>query len=218
MAHRDRTYMIVEAPNGGAPQHNPVLGDQSGQVWPANQLLIFNKSLENPPLKKVDHYRIRFEIYDFNSSLLRFTPNEADMMWVQKGTGSGSCPTSQCYMPDSIWVDDYHPQGKWIDVINMDMRVEEFWFTLNLVDKSNPTSTSYVPVDPGGGNQNGGMAGSALTLNSMLVAGGTTGAIVGIGATAVANNAFVPMDALIYGVGGAVAGLVVAFVVGRSNL
>lgn len=158
MAKKDRTYKIVEALTGGPLKGNPVLGDEEGKIIPANQLLVFNKTTDG--LRKVDHYRIRFEIEDFSGSPLRFVPDIDNVMWAQKGIGKNSCPTSACHLPGVFWVDDTHPQGKWIDVINMDMTKEEFWFTLNLVDKSNPTSTTYVPVDPGGGNENGGSAGS----------------------------------------------------------
>ena len=187
MAQKDRTYMIVEGPNGGPPQATPVLGNSNGQVLPANQLLIFNKNQDQ--MNKVDHYRVRFEIYGFNNSPLRFTPTEADMFWVQLGSGAGSCPTARCGLPDTFWVAASHPQGKWIDVVNMDMRVEEFWFTLNLVAKNNPTS-AFVPVDPGGGNQNGGLTatppGGGGGISSALAFG--TGLILGVAGTAAATG------------------------------
>lgn len=158
MAKKERTYKIVEALTGGPLKGNPVLGDKDGNVLPADQLIVFNKSTDD--MRKVDHYRIKFEIEDFSNSPLRFTAREADVMWVQKGNGPGSCPQSACSMPGVFWTDHVHPSGKYIEVINMDMTKEEFWFTLNLVNKSDPMSTTYVPVDPGGGNENGGSAGS----------------------------------------------------------
>jgi hypothetical protein len=61
----------------------------------------------------------------------------------------------------------------------MDMDKEEFWFTLNLVAKSDPTSTNYVPVDPGGDNQNGGLAGSRFELSILAtIALGVTAGLV----------------------------------------
>lgn len=164
MAKKDRYYKIVEALAGGPPKVSPVLADKDGHILPAKDLLIFDKNADQ--MRKVDHYRIRFEIDDFSNSRLRFVPNKDDAMWAQKGAGNSSCPTTACHMPGVFWVDDNpHPGGKWIDVINMDMQKEEFWFTLNLVDKSNPTSTNYVPVDPGGGNENGGAAGSGYKFD-----------------------------------------------------
>lgn len=163
MAKEDRTYKIVEALAGGPPNGSPVLGNKDGHILDPNDLLIFNKTTDK--LRKVDHYRIKFEIEDFGKSPLRFAPNKADAMWAQKGSGANACPTSACHMPGVFWIDDIHPQGKWIDVINMDMTEEEFWFTLNLVNKNNPTSTTFVPVDPGGGNENGGGAGSGTMFD-----------------------------------------------------
>jgi hypothetical protein len=166
MAKVDRKYQIVEAGIGGPPQGNPVLADRNGNPLPANQLLIFNKNTDG--MRKVDHYRIRFDIRGFGNSPLRFTPSRDDALWVKKGAGAGNCPTSAIHdMSDVIWIDEMDNDGEWIDVINMDMAVEEFWFTLNLVPKTNPGSTAYVPVDPGGGNQNGGSAGSGTTISSL---------------------------------------------------
>lgn len=164
MASKGRTYEVVEAVIGGPPSAKPVLS-HNGNILPPDQLLIFNKNTDQ--MKKVDHYRIRFDIKQFSKSPLRFTPTVSDVLWVKAGTGPASCPTSACHdMPGSIWVDAMDPAGEWIDVINMDMTTEEFWFTLNLVAKNDPTSTNYVPVDPGGGNQNGGLTKSGYDLSS----------------------------------------------------
>lgn len=155
MASIGRKYDVVENGLGGPPTSEPVLS-QNGTIIPKTQLIVFNKSLDRK--KKEDHYRIRFDIKGFSQSPLRFTPNEDDVLWVKAGVGPGNCPTSSCHdLPDTIWVADMDEDGEWIDVINMDMSRQEFWFTLNLVAKSNPTSTNYVPVDPGGGNENGGL-------------------------------------------------------------
>jgi hypothetical protein len=164
MAKKDRTYKIVEAGTGGPLKGNPVLGDKDGNVLPADQLLIFNKTKDG--IRKVDHYRIRFEIENFSNSPLRFVPDASNVMWAQTGNGKSACPTSPCEMPGVFWVDRCDQQGKWIDVINMDLIREEFWFTLNLVPKSDPTSTNYVPVDPGGGNENNGSAGSGSSFDA----------------------------------------------------
>lgn len=165
MASKGRTYEVVEAVIGGPPTGKPVLS-QNGNIIPSDQLLVFNKNTDK--IKKVDHYRIRFDIKQFSKSPLRFTPTQSDVLWVKTGTGPATCPTSACHdIPDTIWVDAMDPDGEWIDVINMDMSVEEFWFTLNLVAKSDPTSTNYVPVDPGGGNQNGGLTKSGFDVASL---------------------------------------------------
>ena len=59
--------------------------------------------------------------------------------------------------------------------------IEDFWFTLNFVDKSiaSPTQADYVPLDPGGGNQNNGAPGSDFQSNySTTIALGFTAGLV----------------------------------------
>lgn len=160
-----RTYDVVEDVIGGPPTVKPVLS-QNGNIIPPNQLLIFYKNTNNLP--KWDHYRVRFDIKRFSQSPLRFTPNKSDVLWVKQGSDSTNCPTSPCHdMANTIWVEEMDEDGEWIDVINMDMDCAKFWFTLNLVAKSDPTSNNYVPVDPGGENQNGGVTRAAFELSSL---------------------------------------------------
>lgn len=162
MGYKKRTYKIEEEGTGGPPNANPVLS-QNGQVIPPNVPLVFNKNADN--MKRVDHYRLRFDIKGFGSSRLRFVPDIQNVMWVHTGN---ACPEEQCAMPGVFWVDAMDGDGEWIDIINMDMTAEAFWFTLNLVDKANPNSTDYVPLDPGGVNQNGGLGGSGFSFGSLF--------------------------------------------------
>lgn len=161
MGHTKRTYEIKVVLTGSPLKPEPVLLEDN-RVIPPGEKIIFNKNTDK--MKKVDHYRLRFIIKDFSASKLRFVPSRADVMWVHTGT---SCPTSPCEMPNVFWVDDVDKDGEWIDVINMDLVVEDFWFTLNFVDKSiaNPTPADYVPLDPGGGNQNNGSSGSGTRFD-----------------------------------------------------
>ncbi len=155
MAKR-RTYKIKAVMTGDPPARELRLLYKN-QVLNPKVPILFDKDKDG--MKKVDHYRIRFDIDEFGNSQLRFTPNIDDVLWVQPGK---SCPESQCHMPGVFYVDAMDDDGEWIDVINMDMVKEELWFTLNLVDKSDPTCTNYVPLDPGAGNQNGGQPGSDI--------------------------------------------------------
>lgn len=176
MGHEKREYKIVDAATGGAPKGTPALADENGNVIapsPPNQpeqRLIFNKHTDN--MRKVDHYRIRFDIKDFKNSTLRFVPNRDDVFWVQEGT---ECPTNRCGLPGVIWVDDVDKGGEWIDVINMDLAKLDFQFTLNFVDKTitNPTQADYVDLDPGGGNEDQGGGGSGFTVSYAAIAVGT---------------------------------------------
>ena len=106
--------------------------------------------------------------------------------------------------------------GKWIDIINMDLVKEDFWFTLNFCDKSisNPTQADYVPLDPGGGNQNEGSAGS--DFQSYALAGTAAGAVAAMAAAALlSENNLVAQNLLIYGLIGAVLGGIIGLVFGR---
>ncbi len=209
MGHEKRNYDIKIVMNGNEPE--PVLIDD-GHVIGSNDVLIFNKKTDG--LKKVDHYRLTFEIQDFDDSPLRFVPNEKDVFWVQAGE---ECPRDFSELPGVIWVDHVHPKGKRIEVINMDMTELRFQFTLNFVDKNiaNPTKADYIALDPGGGNQNAGGPGSGFTFESNLLAGGMAGAIVGLGAASFAAGGFVPAQALAFAAAGAVVGLTVGLVLDR---
>lgn len=166
MSRVDLEYLIVEAGIGGPPQGNPVLANEDGGIIPPDDLLVFNKS-DHPNMKKTDHFCIKFKIKEFDNSLLRFPPvsNMANAMWAQPGTNNNSCPRTACEMKGIFYSERVHPQGKWLEVVNMDMQVETFWFALNLVPKTDPASTNYVQVDPGGDNRNNGAPGFDKGLN-----------------------------------------------------
>lgn len=170
MAKVDRKYWIVErGTTDQPPQNDPILVDEQGREVDLLNKAIFNKASGN--WKKVDHYRIRFEIKERGPPRLRFAPNEADVLWTKKGGGASNCPTTACYdLKYEFWVDDMHSNGKWIDVINMDLEPTEFWFTLNLVAMTN-VGGPFVPVDPPGDNRNGGGAGSGFTSSALLPIG-----------------------------------------------
>lgn len=206
MGHKDRDYEIKMLMTGDPPKPEPVLS-KNGHVIGPNDVIIFNKYTDK--MDKTDFYKIKFEIDEFGKSPLRFVPSQNDVMWVQEGT---NCPEEYCELPGIIWVNKVHPQGKWIEVINMDMNPLRFQFTLNFVDKTitNPTKADYVALDPGGGNENGGNP-PLIDYASVIL----TGAIVGIGATVLATNAFDAPNALIYGLGGALVGLIVKFLLDR---
>lgn len=211
MSYTKREYQIAEEMTGTPPKPTPVLKSAGKTIGPT-EAIVFNKN--DNGMKKVDHYRVRFTIVDFKNTHLRFVPTMADALWAH--TDINKCPDSPCSMPGVFWIDDMDKKGEWIDVINMDMIPEDFRFTLNFVDKtnSNPTQADYVPLDPTGSNQNAGGSGSFYT-SSFLSTGVVTGLIVGFGTVALANNDFVAQTALLYGLGGALVGLIVGFLLDR---
>lgn len=167
MAKWDRKYKIEMVMSGNPPQPKPVL-KQNGQPILPDVRIVFNKDRDG--MKKVDHYRIRFEMDNPNQTNLRFIRNQADVMWCHIAP---TCPNSFCEMPGVFWVDAIDPAGEWIDVINMDMVVQDFHFTLNFADKTNPNPTpaDYVPLDPIGGNEDRGGAGSSFQISALTAAG-----------------------------------------------
>ena len=210
MAKEDRTYRVVERGTMSAPQNDPILVDKKGDEVNISNPATFNKQ---GALRKVDHYRIKFVIEDFDDSRLRFAPNASDVLWVKKGGGAGDCPTTACDdLPYEIWVDKMHERGKSIEVINMDLQPTDFWFTLNLVDKNN-VSGPFVPVDPPGGNQNGGSAGSGFTFKSITV-GAVTGLVVGFGAL-IGSAGFDAPNLWISTLIGGLIGAIIGFVLDR---
>lgn len=209
MSHKKLTYKI----HVDMSQNPPVsLVDNNGKVVNSTNPLVFDKNKDD--IRKVDPYRIRFDIKDFGSSPLRFVPNKADVFWAQEGA---ACPRTRCGIPGVVWVDDVDKKGEWIDVINMDLTELKFQFTLNFCDKSisNPTEADYIPLDPPGDNQDGGGTGSGFTFSSFLTVGAVTGVTVGIGTAALVSNGFIPQDSLLYGIGGALVGLIVGFLFDR---
>jgi hypothetical protein len=181
MAKKDRTYKLEILMTGNPPAPEPVLK--------GNPPLVFNKAINN--MKKVDHYRIRFELDNPNKTNLRFIQDMANVMWVHGDIAQ--CPSSPCAMPGVIWVDEIDSDGEWIDVINMDLVAEKFRFTLNLADKSiqNPSPADYVPLDPIGENQNRGSLGSDRMMLADLTVSIGVGLVAGLVAFAAAET-FLP--------------------------
>jgi hypothetical protein len=182
MAKKDKKFKIEALMSGNPPVHQLTLRNENGHVIGPTDPIPFNKS--NDGMKKVDHYRIRFELQNPNQTNLRFVDKVSDAMWCHT---LAACPNSPCEMPGVFWVDAIDNDRKWVDVINMDLTVQEFRFTLNLVDRNivNPTQADYVPLDPIGDNQDRGSAGSTKDLS--VAAAIIVGIVAGLAAFAGAN-------------------------------
>lgn len=169
MGHKKRTIYVAVAAVGNPPATAFTMRE-NGQVLDPDVPIRFNKDVDG--LRKVDHYRIRFEIQNPGRTNLRFIPHIRDVMWAHKST---ECPTSFCEMPGEFWTDKIDKDREWIDVINMNMKPEAFKFTLNFADKSiqSPTPGDYVPFDPTGGNEDSGGGGSGFTVSYAAITVGT---------------------------------------------
>ena len=196
----DYKIRINNTPTGPKPE----LYDGSTHIPAGSIMRNFNKN--NDDLRKIGHYRLGFEIENFTASALRFVPNQADVMWVQWGT---QCPASPCSLPSEIWVDKMDPTGRRIEIINMDMTVGDFWFTLNFYEKGipNPTPADYIALDPGGTNSNTGGAGSELQSYAVLES--ATGALAGLASATYLDQGFIAQNALLCALGGAGLGLAI---------
>ena len=94
----------------------------------------------------------------------------------------------------------------------MDLVKEDFWFTLNFCEKTvtNPTPADYIPLDPGGGNQNEGSAGSDFQSYAMV--GAVSGAMAGFASALLMNRSFVAQELLLAGLVGAALGFLVGLI------
>jgi hypothetical protein len=209
-----RHYQIRVTETGNPLKPQLELLNEDGQPFGASEMIEFNKSVDK--MKRHESYRVRFSIENFDNCRLRFLPvssgvdpQDSDLMWAHR---QKSCPEDPCYMNDVIWVERAQHQGRWIEVVNRDKIVEDFWFTLNLCDKSqtSPTKADYIPLDPGGSNQNNG-----APFIEFMAASCLTGAIVGFGTAALTNGQPLISAGPTAAVGGAIVGLIVGMVLER---
>ncbi len=173
--------------------------------------LTFNKATDN--MKKTAHYKLNFDIDDSslaNADKVRFAPVNDDVMWVSEDITQ--CPETECHKKHAFWVDK-NVNGKKLTLINMDLKPERLRFRINLVKVSDPGARPFIFLDPIIGNGNNGSPESFVS--AMLVTGALTGALVGIGAATLATSGFVAPTALVYGIVGAVAGMIVGLVLDR---
>lgn len=203
---KDKREYVIRVTKVGADYHTELLENGVAK----NDDLDFDKNADG--LKKTDHYKLEFTID--NSQLadadkVRFAPSDADVMAVH--TDLNTCPPTGSQLQNVFWVDK-NKTGNKLQLINMDLKVEKLRFKINMVKISDPTATSFIELDPiiKNGNQGGSEPFSNFAVAPLL-----TGAIVGIGAAVFANAALVPQNALVFGIGGAIVGLIVGLVLDR---
>lgn len=176
---------------------------------PKTSELTFNKHTDK--LKKTDFYTLDFTIDDSSvahDDKVMFAPSNDDVLAVH--TDLAQCPPLGSHMPYTLWVDKNKSDK--LQLINMDLKPEKLRFKINLVKSSNPSSQDFIPLDP---IINNGNRGGEERLASFAYAPLLTGAIVGIGAALLANGALVPANALVFGIGGGIIGLIVGFLFDR---
>lgn len=154
-------------------------------------------------------FLIRYTIDDTANRGYRF-PTHANgndhldqALWA---TASGTCPTQPSHWDAVFEARSVEDGGQALVVWNKNAVVQNFAYTLRVVNGAN-----WLNLDPGGSNQNGG-----IPLFKSLAASVATGAIVGLASIATASSAFDASSALVYGIGGAIIGLVVGFLFDRA--
>lgn len=124
-----------------------------------------------------------------------------DALWAAE---TGGCPDRKSYWPVFRAMREERGGGTLV-VRNKNLEVQDFFYTLRVVRR-----TEWLDLDPGGSNQNGGEP--PLTAYAGLA---LTGAIVGLGTTALLTSEFVVSTGLLYAIGGALVGLVVGLLLDR---
>jgi hypothetical protein len=156
---------------------------------------------------KTRGFMIHFDLDDTNRPGYRFPTRQKhgntyleQALWVAE---TGGCPGHKSTWPVFRAMREEKGGGTLV-VKNTNPRVQDFWYTLRVVQ-----GADWLNLDPGGSNQNGGEP--PLTLYASII----TGALVGLGAALLPDEAFVASPALVLGLGGALAGLIVGWLLDR---
>lgn len=135
-------------------------------------------------------FMVHYDLDDGANPGYRFPTNQTNgndyldkALWVAQ---SSSCPTRQCKW-DVFEAKSVEKGGLTLVVRNKNETAADFAYTLRVIK-----GTTWLDLDPGGSNQNGGIP--FTTLASAVV----TGAVVGLGSAVLASNAFDAPTALIY--------------------
>ena len=164
-------------------------------------------------------FEVHFHLQDNTNLGYRFPPHSQKHEAVWSELGTGKCPSSQVREVFHV-IRVVESAGMSLEVLNPNPPIPDppnppagqgkFGYTLRV---TNDGGRTYLCLDPGGDNQNGPV--SRYDWSAAL-SGSLAGAVAAIGtAVILAGNTIHFSDALLYGVGGAVAGLIVGFVLGR---
>ena len=179
-----------------APGSNPPFKFESSDVpIDANNVIYFSNC------GKFKGFMVHYDLVDTANPGFIFPTQIDDALWV---TDSGPCPTQACKW-EQFEAKRVENGGHTLVVKNKNRTVQDFAYTLRVKN-----GTNWLDLDPGGSNQNGG-----LPLYESSAVGIVTGAVVGLGAAALATNALEPIGAVVFALGGAVVGLIVGFVLDR---
>lgn len=170
-----------------------------------------NKGDNGEFIFKNDHhpgFHVHFDIQEPNHGFLfPRTAKRNDAVWSE--LGNNGCPGPnvwEVFQPIRV-----SPNRKKlvVDNPNIDPVLGPFGFVLRVTDDDSDT---YWDLDPGGDNQNGPTQPFMEYLTAPLI----TGLVVGLGTVTLLRGSFVPdSTALIFGIGGALVGLLIGFLLRR---
>lgn len=203
MANDDRHYVIK--PNKTGAGYDPLLFENNVQKTGD---LEFDKVGDG--IKKTGFYKLYFTIDNSrvdDADKLIFASGNDRVMAVH--TDLRSCPPDGSQMQDAFWVDKN--ERRKLRLINMDLKEQKFRFKINMVREADPTG-ALIPLDPIVNNGNRGGAEPFVEFSYGPV---VAGAIAGLAAVLAINAGLMPANAIVFGIGGALVGLVVSLAFGR---
>lgn len=192
MAEKEVTVKVILQAPGSNP---PFKFESSDLPIDENNVIYFSNC------GKFKGFMVNYDLDDAANRGFRFPELTKEALWV---TESGPCPTQACTW-DVFEAKKVDKDGLRLVVKNTNETVQDFAYTLRVKN-----ATTWLPLDPGGSNQNGG-----IPLYESFSASMVTGGIVGMTTLALATNAFDASAALVYAVGGAIVGLIIGLLFDR---
>jgi hypothetical protein len=121
-----------------------------------------NESVNGEKMKKPDYFLIEFALDDQTTAKNLCVPaNPLDAAWIctPRQSNPPICPKTPCYDSD-IFVSAVDAENNTITIYNPDMIKESFQFTLRFlpVGADPKVPGNYLPYDPIGQNDNGGVS------------------------------------------------------------
>lgn len=160
---------------------------------------------------KNNHHRgfdVEFDLIDNSGLGYKFPPTDKMRSAVWSELGATSCPQAgkmDVFQPLSI-------KNNQMTLVahnpNFGSVVGKFYYMLRVTRDG---GSNYHPLDPGGDNQNGPID----SYWEAWIAPAVAGALVGIGAILALNNSLAPPNVLLFGIGGAIVGMIVGALLGR---
>jgi hypothetical protein len=97
-----------------------------------------------------------------------------EAVWAQQ---QPACPTAQTQWP-TFQAKDVLNGGATLVVHNANPNIETFWYTLRV---TNDRGTRYLPLDPGGGNENGQYSSNLATISLVALGSAIAGSLLTLG-------------------------------------